>query len=44
MGISVGIIGVGSSGLQFVKLFKVHLIKLKVHPDVDRLALCDVKA
>ena len=36
MGISVGIIGVGSFGPQFIKLFKVH-------PDVDRLALCDLK-
>jgi len=36
MGISVGIIGVGSFGPQFIKLFKVH-------PDVDRLALYDLK-
>ena len=36
MGISVGIVGVGSFGPQFIKLFKVH-------PNVDRLALCDLK-
>ena len=36
MGISVGIIGVGSFGPQFIKLFKGH-------PDVARLALCYLK-
>lgn len=34
MGISLGLVGLGSFGSQFAKLFKAH-------PDVDRIALCD---
>jgi predicted dehydrogenase len=37
MGISVGIVGVGQFGPEFVHLYQVH-------PDVDRVALCDLKA
>jgi len=37
MSISVGIVGVGMFGRAFIKLFKDH-------PDVHRLALCDLKA
>ena len=37
MGISVGIVGVGSFGSCFVELFQKH-------PGVDRLALCDLNA
>ncbi len=35
MGISVGMVGLGAFGMAFVPLFKKH-------PDVERLALCDV--
>jgi len=35
MGISIGIVGVGSFGTAFVRLFRDH-------PLVDRLALCDI--
>ena len=37
MSISVGIVGVGMFGRAFIELFKDH-------PDVHRLALCDLKA
>lgn len=37
MGISVGMVGLGAFGRHFVELFRDH-------PDVDRLALCDVDA
>lgn len=36
MGISVGIIGIGSFGQEFIRLFRDH-------PLVDRIALCDVR-
>ena len=34
MGISIGLVGLGSFGSAFAELFKHH-------PDVDRVALCD---
>ncbi len=37
MGISVGIVGVGVFGHKFVRSFQAH-------PDVSRVALCDLKA
>lgn len=37
MGISIGIVGLGGFGSQFVELFKKH-------PQVDRIALCDREA
>ncbi len=37
MGISLGLVGLGSFGSQFAKLFKAH-------PGVDRIALCDCEA
>ncbi|MFQ6130456.1 MAG: Gfo/Idh/MocA family protein [Armatimonadota bacterium] len=37
MSISVGIVGLGQFGTHFVKLFRDH-------PDVGRLALCDLRA
>lgn len=37
MGVSIGLVGVGSFGREFVRLFKDH-------PLVDRFALCDVRA
>lgn len=37
MGISVGIVGVGMFGRSFIQLFKDH-------PDVHRLALCDLNS
>ena len=36
MGISIGIVGVGAFGREFIALFQKH-------PAVDRLALCDVQ-
>jgi predicted dehydrogenase len=36
MGISVGMVGLGMFGKHFVKLFRDH-------PDVDRVALCDLR-
>lgn len=36
MGISIGIVGVGAFGREFISLFQKH-------PAVDRLALCDVQ-
>jgi len=35
MGISIGMVGLGSFGRHFIKLFRDH-------PDVDRVALCDL--
>jgi len=37
VGISIGIVGLGDFGRQFIKLFKKH-------PQVDRIALCDLNA
>ena len=37
MGIRLGLVGLGSFGTQFAKLFKAH-------PSVDRVALCDCEA